>query len=128
MACRDSLHRAWDGRGLWVRMLILISAGGVVSLVAFQSSAQVATASCVAFVASGLVDALVFAAMSRRAHAERANLSNVVSALVDSLVFPTLAFGSFMPLVVLAQWVAKVAGGFLWTALWLRRTRARRTR
>ena len=33
----------------------------------------------------------------------------------DSIVFPTLAFGLFMPEIVLGQFVAKFVGGFLWS-------------
>jgi hypothetical protein len=40
--------------------------------------------------------------------------SNVCASLSDSLVFPTLAFGSIMPLIILGQFIAKVAGGALW--------------
>jgi len=36
---------------------------------------------------------------------------------VDSLIFPTLAFGALMPHIVAMQFVAKVAGGALWS--WL---------
>jgi uncharacterized PurR-regulated membrane protein YhhQ (DUF165 family) len=46
------------------------------------------------------------------------NGSNVVGAAADSLIFPALAFG--WPLlwsVVLGLFVAKVAGGFLWSLI-----------
>jgi hypothetical protein len=36
---------------------------------------------------------------------------------VDSLLFPTIAFGALMPHIVAMQFVAKVAGGAVWT--WL---------
>jgi uncharacterized PurR-regulated membrane protein YhhQ (DUF165 family) len=39
---------------------------------------------------------------------------NSVGALIDSIVFPTIAFGSLMPLIVLAQFAAKVLGGSMW--------------
>jgi hypothetical protein len=45
----------------------------------------------------------------------RANGSNVAGSAVDSIVFPTLAFGAFMPEIVLGQFVAKFVGGFLWS-------------
>ena len=45
----------------------------------------------------------------------RANGSNVAGAAVDSLLFPTLAFGVLMPHIVALQFVAKVAGGALWS-------------
>ena len=34
--------------------------------------------------------------------------------LLASMIFPLLAFGSFMPLIVLGQFLAKVAGGAVW--------------
>jgi hypothetical protein len=42
---------------------------------------------------------------------------HVAGAAVDSLLFPTIAFGALMPHIVLAQFVAKVAGGAFWA--WL---------
>ena len=47
----------------------------------------------------------------------RVNGSNVFSAAVDSAVFPTLAFGVFLPWVILGQFAAKVAGGFVWSMI-----------
>ena len=49
------------------------------------------------------------------------NGSNIVGAAADSLIFPTLAFGAFLPWVVLGQFVAKVAGGALWALVLARR-------
>ena len=45
----------------------------------------------------------------------RANGSNVAGSAIASIVFPTLAFGVFMPEIVLGQFVAKFVGGFLWS-------------
>ena len=42
---------------------------------------------------------------------------------VDSILFPTIAFGSFLPLIVLGQFAAKVGGGFVWSLLLNRRTK-----
>lgn len=44
----------------------------------------------------------------------------MAGAAVDSLIFPTLAFGALMPHIVLLQFVAKVAGGAMWAALFAR--------
>jgi uncharacterized PurR-regulated membrane protein YhhQ (DUF165 family) len=46
---------------------------------------------------------------------KRANVSNVAGAALDSLIFPTIAFGALMPHIVLMQFVAKVAGGAVWS-------------
>ncbi len=45
----------------------------------------------------------------------RANDSNVLGSAIDSIVFPTMAFGVFMPEIVLGQFVAKFFGGLLWS-------------
>lgn len=37
------------------------------------------------------------------------------SAAIDSVLFPTLAFGVFMPHIVLMQFAAKVGGGAIWS-------------
>ena len=37
---------------------------------------------------------------------------------MDSLLFPSLAFGVWMPAVVVLQFFAKVAGGAVWAVIW----------
>lgn len=114
LSTRDRLHELWQGRLLWPRMLLLISAGGLLSLF-FGGSGRVALASCTAFVLASLADALVFRALIHKPWLTRANGSNLFAAAIDSLCFPLIAFG--WPLlwgVVLGQYVAKVAGGALW--------------
>ena len=115
LTVRDFLHREWEDRNLWPRMAALVLAGGVISFV--LGAEAVAVASCVAFVAAGLADTLVFQLMRRVADSYRVNASNVVAAAVDSLLFPTLAFGGVMWGVTFGQFVAKVAGGALWLLL-----------
>lgn len=115
MACRDALQERWAGRWMWPRMLGLIVAGGLVSFIVNRDAAVIAVASTVAFVASTAVDALVFAALGDRDRLVKWNGSNLVSAAVDSLLFPTIAFGSLLPLVVVGQYVAKVGGGLVWS-------------
>ena len=44
----------------------------------------------------------------------KSNGSNLASSAVDSLAFPLIAFGAFMPMVVLGQFAAKVFGGAIW--------------
>ena len=45
----------------------------------------------------------------------RANALNVAGSVTDSLVLPTLAFGVFMPEIVMGQFIAKFVGSFLWS-------------
>lgn len=124
LALRDHLHERWRGRGrgLAWRMLLLIATAGLISYLLNPASNRIALASCLAFTGSALADALVYALLSRRGYLWRSNGSNLVGALVDSILFPTLAFGGFLPPVVLGQFAAKAIGGGVWTAaFWLAR-------
>lgn len=114
LTTRDQLHEQWQGRLLWLRMLLLISAGGLLSLL-LGGSGRIALASCLAFILAGIADTLVYRGLARRPWLTRANGSNLSAAAVDSLWFPVLAFG-WPPLwgVVFGQFIAKVAGGALW--------------
>jgi queuosine precursor transporter len=122
LSSRDRLHELWRGRLLWPRILALIAAGGLVSLL-LGGSPRIALASCVAFVLSGVTDAATYHALRRLPWLPRANGSNLIAAAIDSLFFPLLAFG--WPLlwgVVLGQFGAKIAGGALWSVLLQQRT------
>lgn len=117
LSTRDQLHEQWGGRWLWPRMLALIVTGGVISLL-LGGSGRIALASCVAFIAAGSMDTLVYLALSGRARRIKVNGSNLAAAVVDSVLFPLLAFG--WPLswpIVLGQLGAKVLGGAGWALL-----------
>ena len=110
LALRDWLHvrlKVWQ-------MGALIVATGVLTYVLNQAAGMIAIASAAAFTGAAIVDWVVFAKL-RGSWLFRANGSNVAGATVDSLLFPTIAFGALMPHIVLAQFVAKVAGGAVWT-------------
>ena len=124
LTARDRLHEAWEGRSLPVRMALLIATGGAMSYLLNAGAGQIAVASTVAFAASATLDAVVYALLGERGRLLRINGSNVVGAAADSLIFPTLAFGSLMPAIVIGQFVAKVAGGFLWSLVPTFRARA----
>lgn len=117
ITARDRLHEAWRGRRLWLKMVALIASGSLISWLLNRNAGPVAVASLVAFAASGIADALTYHALRRRAWLVKVNGSNVVSAAVDSLIFPTLAFGRLIVWVVLGQFIAKVAGGAVWAAV-----------
>lgn len=121
LSTRDALHERWQGTALWPRMLALVCAGGVLSLV-LGGSGRVAVASCASFVLAGAADAASYSLLRRRPRLWRVNGSNLVAAAVDSLCFPVLAFGwPALWSVVVGQFLAKVIGGALWAALLLRR-------
>lgn len=121
LSARDRLHASWQGSGLVWKMAALIASGSALSWMLNRDAAPVAIASMVAFGASESVDALVYHAALRWSWMKRANASNAVSAAVDSVVFPTLAFGGFLPVIVLGQYLAKTLGGAVWA--WLLRPR-----
>lgn len=111
LALRDWLHvriKVWQ-------MGALIALTGLVTLALNPEAGRIAVASASAFTLAALVDWAVFSVL-RGSWLFRANASNVAGAAVDSLLFPTIAFGTLMPAIVLAQFLAKVAGGALWSA------------
>ncbi|CAB4127083.1 Queuosine precursor transporter [uncultured Caudovirales phage] len=116
LALRDWLHVRLK---LW-QMGALIASTGVLTFELNPAAGQIAVASAVAFTAAALVDWGTFARL-RGSWMLRANGSNVAGAAVDSLIFPTLAFGALMPHIVAMQFVAKIAGGAIWTWLLNRR-------
>jgi len=123
LSARDRLHDAWRGNGLVWKMGGLIASGGLLSYLLNHDAGPIAVASTVAFASAATVDAGVYHLLRRRPFLVRANGSNVPGAAVDSLVFPTLAFGGFLPLIVVGQFAAKVAGGFLWSLILNKRRR-----
>jgi len=124
LTLRDSLHEKWEGRGLFIRMFLLIGFGGFLSAVVNVQASNIALASTLAFVAAGVSDTLVYHLNRQKSRFLRMTNSNIVSAAVDSFVFPVIAFG--MPVlwaIVFWQWIAKTAGGLLWAYLLTRNTK-----
>ena len=122
LSLRDTLHDAWDGKGLWWKMLALICGGSAITVVLNWDALPIAIASSVAFLCSGIGDGLVYWRLRRRDFLVRSNSSNVVGAGIDSLIFPILAFG-FPPLwgIVAGQFIAKVFGGGIWSWILMRK-------
>jgi len=110
LTMRDWLHvriKPWQ-------MAALIAITGLLTYALNPTAGKIAVASACAFSAAALVDWATFTRL-RGSWMYRANGSNVAGAAVDSLIFPTLAFGALMPQIVLAQFLAKIAGGAIWT-------------
>jgi hypothetical protein len=117
LALRDRLHEKWKNSQLTLKMGLLIFGSGVVSFMLDQSMGMIALASMAAFIASNVADALMYHALRFKPYLIKSNGSNIVGAAVDSCVFPTLAFGSIMPEIMLFQFGAKFAGGLVWSII-----------
>jgi hypothetical protein len=98
------------------QMGAMIFGTGIISYLLNDTMQMIAIASAISFTLASLVDWLVFNKITGE-WIKRANISNTAGALVDSIAFPTIAFGSLMPEIVLLQFLAKVAGGFIWTLI-----------
>jgi uncharacterized PurR-regulated membrane protein YhhQ (DUF165 family) len=77
---------------------------------------MIAVASSVSFMLAALADWAVFTKITG-SWFKRSNTSNVAGAAVDSIAFPTIAFGVLMPEIIAMQFLAKSAGGGVWTYL-----------
>ena len=112
LTLRDWLHvrlKTWQ-------MGCLILGTGVLTYVLNPAAGMIAIASAVSFLVAALVDWAVFF-KTTGSWIKRANLSNTAGAAVDSVLFPTIAFGVLMPEIVALQFVAKTAGGAVWSFL-----------
>lgn len=110
LTLRDWLHvrvKPWQ-------MGALIGATGLLTYGLNPAAGMIAIASAMSFTAAALIDWKVFASING-SWTRRANVSNVAGAAVDSLLFPTLAFGVVMPHIVAMQFLAKIAGGAVWS-------------
>lgn len=112
LALRDWLHTRLKP----MQMLMLILSTGVITYVLNPTAGQIALASSGAFLAAALADWWVFT-KSQGTWAQRSLKSNIAGAAVDSVLFSALAPFGFVLAIVLTQFVAKAAGGTVWT--WL---------
>ena len=110
LTLRDWLHFRLK---TWQMGCLIVGTGGLTYLLN-PAAGMIAVASAVAFLVAALVDWAVFM-RTTGSWIKRANVSNTAGAAVDSLLFPTIAFGVLMPEIVALQFVAKVAGGAVWS-------------
>lgn len=115
LTLRDKLHDRWVKDKLWLRMFLLISAGSAITYILNRNAGPIALASVVSFAAAALADAVMYSRLITKKFMIRSNGSNLAGSLLDSFLFPTLAFGTVLPWVILGQFFAKAAGGFLWS-------------
>ena len=120
LSLRDKLHDQWQGKNLWLKMLILICGGSAITVALNWDALPIAIASATAFLAAGIGDALLYAKLRNYKFLIRSNGSNVVGSALDSIIFPTMAFGVLMPEIVIAQFLAKIFGGGIWSYILLK--------
>jgi len=121
LVLRDWLHvrlRVWQ-------MGLLIAVTGVLTYLLNPAAAHIALASAVSFTAASCADWFAFSKI-KGTWLKRSVWSNTAGAAVDSVIFPTLAFGTLMPVIVLLQFIAKVGGGAVWALAMNRLIIARR--
>lgn len=126
LSLRDLLHERWQGPTLWYRMAALIGAGGLLSYAVNPAAGRIALASFIAFVVSGIFDAITYHWLRGEPYLAKSNGSNITGAAFDSILFPTIAFGAFMPAIIALQFSAKVGGGFVWSLILSRQWPIRR--
>jgi len=114
---RDKLHERWGNNHLAIRMFGMIATAGAISYIVNQDAGIIAIASAISFMAAMIVDSLIYHKLRHLPWWKKSNGSNIGASAVDSVVFPTIAFGSLMPQIVLLQFVCKVAGGFVWSLI-----------
>ena len=117
LTSRDRLHQLWHNDKLLLKMLILIFLGSLISYILNRNALQIAIASFIAFFCAGIVDFISYSLLYKKRWLIKSNGSNIFSALTDSIIFPTLAFGTFMPIIILGQFAAKTLGGFVWSVI-----------
>jgi hypothetical protein len=115
LSIRDKLHDVWSSNRLWFKMFLLVLTGSLITCLINLEAYQIAIASVVAFTAASIGDTLVYHYLRRKPFLVKSNTSNLMAAALDSLLFPTIAFGSLMPSIVLLQFTAKILGGFVWS-------------
>ncbi len=114
LSLRDRIHEKWHGNNLGLKMFGLICAGALITYLLNRNAGMICVGSVVAFASALMVDSLLYERFFEKSKFTKMNYSNIGSALTDSILFPTIAFGVFMPLIILGQFVAKILGGALW--------------
>jgi len=112
LVLRDWLHV----RLRFYQMAGLIFVSGLLTYLLNPATEIIAIASTTAFTLAALSDWAIFSRL-KGSWPFRVNASNVGGAAVDSIVFPAIAFGAFLPHIIIVQFLAKVFGGFLWSLI-----------
>lgn len=115
LTAKDKLQHKW---GFGWKLIALILAGSVLSVLFCLSAWRIALASFVAFLISGLGDAWVFEHLRAKGWLWQVNGSNAAGAFIDSFLFLAIAFG-WPPIwgAVALQALAKIFGGAIWSVI-----------
>jgi queuosine precursor transporter len=111
------LHEAWHKDNLVIKMALLILSGSAISYLINANAGRIAVASFISFALATIADTIVYSIFFNRTKLVKINASNIASSLVDSVAFPTIAFGSFMPIIAIGQFITKMVGGFIWSLI-----------
>lgn len=110
---RDVLHE----RIGFAKVTCLAVISGVISYSINPAGGMIAVASSVSFVLASIGDGSVYQLLIRKSWPVKSNASNITASAIDSVTFPLLAFGALMPGIIAGQFIAKVAGGFIWSLI-----------
>jgi len=108
-AVRTELQSRWSDQNLWLKLLSLMIAGGLLTVMTIPEAGQIAFASVVAFICSSIGGAVAFKFFSDGilSHDEVKILTVGVMSIIDSFLFPILAFDSVNGLLIIFQVFAK---------------------
>lgn len=123
LTCRDVLQEKWT-QNRWLKLAALIIVGSLLSWFMNRDAGRIALASCIAFLASGITDTVIYTLLKNNKWFIKVNSSNAVSSVVDSVLFISLAFGfPILWSIVFLQCLAKIAGGFMWSMILMKDTK-----
>ncbi len=102
---RTYLQERWttdDPWNLWLRLLLLLTAGAFLTVISVAGTGRIAVASLLAFIASSLTGAMVYS--FTEGHQEQRRTYSLISmSIVDSIIFPIVAFSEVSWLLIIAQ-------------------------
>ena len=111
LVVRDVLHERWKGKGLVVKMFVLIFVGSALTAILNHNAINIALASCIAFFSASTINYITYSLLYSKARLIKMNVSNTLAAITDSLVFPAIAFSTFNMALSTTQSLTKILGG-----------------
>lgn len=120
---RAALHETWQGRGLWLRLGLLIFVSSLITYGINHEAAQIAKASALAFITAQVSAGIVYQFLRDESFLVKVNISDFVGILCDSIVFQFVAFCWLDAALTCSQVFLKVTGGLLWYYILFERLR-----